>query len=143
MDSCPSHVTHDVIGLLAEAPVRIITFAPHTTQIFQVLDLTLFGVLKRRLGYELPFEDEKETVKFIMKVYHGFNQTMVEHNICRAFWAIGFEFDIEEEPYRLLFKEEKLRQIEGFRELWSIDFPLDQLSSGRQNIRFGWINKQE
>jgi hypothetical protein len=109
MDNCPSHVIDDIIGFLTEARVRVITFAPHTTQIFQVLDVTLFGVLKRRLGYELPFEDEKETVRFIMKVYHDFEQTMVELNIWRAFGVIGFEFHTEAEPYRLLFNEEKLR----------------------------------
>jgi hypothetical protein len=136
-------VTDDIIGLLTEARVCVITFAPHTTQIFQVLDVTFFGVLKPCLGYKLPFEDEKETVTFIMKVYHDFKQTMVESNIWRAFRAIGFEFDTEAEPYRLLFNEERLRQSEGFRELWSIDFPLDQLSSRRRNTRFGWINKQK
>jgi hypothetical protein len=41
----------------------------------------LFGVLKRRLGYKLPFEDEKETVKFIMKISRDFKQIMVEPNI--------------------------------------------------------------
>jgi hypothetical protein len=81
MDNCPSHVTDDIIGLLTEARVRVIIFAPYTTQIFQVLDVILFGVLKRRLGYKLPFEDEKGTVKFIMKVYHDFKQTMVESNV--------------------------------------------------------------
>jgi hypothetical protein len=143
MDNCPSHVIDDIIGLLAKARVRVITFAPHTTKIFQVLDVTLFGALKRRLGYKFPFEDEKETVKFIMKVYHDFKQTMVEPNTWGDFQAIEFEFDTEAEPYRLLFNEEKLRQSECFRELWSIDCPLDQLSSRRQNSRFGWINKQE
>jgi hypothetical protein len=113
--------------------------------------VTLFGVLKRRLGYKLLFEDEKQTVRFIMKGYHDFKQTMVEPDIWGAFRAIGceFEFDTEAEPYRLLFNEEKLRQSEDFRELWSIDLPLDQLSSRRQrqrqrqNARSGWINKQE
>jgi hypothetical protein len=75
------HITDDIIGLLTEARVRVITFAPHTTQIFQVLDVTRFGVLKRRLGYNLPFEDEKEAVGFIMKVYHDFKQTVAEPNI--------------------------------------------------------------
>jgi hypothetical protein len=39
--------------------------------------------------------------------------------------------------------ETKCRLV--FRELWSIDFPLDQLSSRRQrqNAQFDWINKQE
>jgi hypothetical protein len=99
MDNCPSHVTDEIIGLLTEARVRVITFALHTTQIFQILDVTLFGVLKQRLGYKLPFEDEKETVKFIMKVYHDFKQTMVEPNICGALRTIGFDFDLEAERY--------------------------------------------
>jgi hypothetical protein len=114
MDNCQSHLTDDVIGPLTEARVRVATFAPHTTQTFQVLDVTLFGVLKRRPRSQLPFEDEKETVGFIMKVYRDFKQTMVKPNIWGAFWVIGFEFDTEKEPYRLLFNEEKLRQTEGF-----------------------------
>jgi hypothetical protein len=94
MDNCPSHVTDDIIAVLTEARVRVIIFAPYTTQIFQVLDVTLFGALKRRLGYKLPFEEEKETVEFRMKVYHDFKQTVVESNRWRAFRAIGVEFDI-------------------------------------------------
>jgi hypothetical protein len=84
-----------------------------------------------------------------MNVSRDFKQTMVEPNIWGAFRAIGFEFEFnsEAEPYRLLFSEEKLRQSEGFRELCSIDFPVDQLSRQRQrqrqNARFDWINKQE
>jgi hypothetical protein len=45
MDNCPSHVTDDVIHLRTEAGVRVIAFAPHTAQIFQVADVTLFAVL--------------------------------------------------------------------------------------------------
>jgi hypothetical protein len=97
--------------------VRVTTFAPHTIQIFQILDVALSGVLRRRLGHNLTFEDEKETVQFRMKVCHNFKQTMVESNLWGAFRAFGFEFDTEAEPYRLLFNEEKLRQSEGFREL--------------------------
>jgi hypothetical protein len=97
MDNCPSHVTDDVIHLLTEARVCVVTFTPHTIQIFQVLDVTLFDVLKRRTRYELSFEDEKERPKFIMKVYHDFKQTMVEFNIwgtfqdvTRTLWHIPF-----------------------------------------------------
>jgi hypothetical protein len=81
MANCSAHVTDDVIRLLTEARVRVITFAPHTTHIFQVLDLTLFGVVKRRPRYEPPFETENSTVKFLMKVYHDFRQTMVPSNV--------------------------------------------------------------
>jgi hypothetical protein len=71
----------------------------HTTQIFQVLDVTLFGVLKQHSKYELLFGDEKATGQFMMKVYHGFKQTMVEPNIWKDFQALVFEFDTTSEPY--------------------------------------------
>jgi hypothetical protein len=69
MNNWPSRVTDNVISLLSEARRRAILFASHTTQIFQIPDVTFFGVRKRRLGYKLPFEDEKETVTLITKVY--------------------------------------------------------------------------
>jgi hypothetical protein len=81
MDNCSSYVTSDVIGLLTQARVRVITFASHATQIFQVLDLTLFGILKRYPRYELPFEDQTATVKFILKIYPNFKKITVEPNI--------------------------------------------------------------
>jgi hypothetical protein len=69
-----------------EARVRVTTVAPHATQIFQVLDVTLFRVLNPRPRYKLPFENEKKTV---------------EPNIWGTFQAIGFEFefDREAEPF--------------------------------------------
>jgi hypothetical protein len=47
MDNCSSHVSDDVVAVLANARVRIITFAPHTTHIFQRLDMVLFEALKK------------------------------------------------------------------------------------------------
>jgi hypothetical protein len=143
MDNCSAHVTDGMIHLLTEARVRVITFAPHTTHVFQVLDLTLFGVLKRRPRYALPFQTDNSMVKFIMKVYHDFKQTMVPSNVWGAFHALGFDYDTRREPSRLLFDEEKLRGRAGFEELWSLDFPLDQLSDRRRAAWFGWINGPE
>jgi hypothetical protein len=143
MDDCSVNVSDDVIRILTETNVRVITFASHTIQIFQVLDLTLFGVLKRRPRCELPFDDDNATVRFIMKGSHDFGQTMVRLNIWGAFRALGLEFDVGSVPYRLLFDKIKLRESAGFQELWSVDFALDQLSGRQRTARFGWINKPE
>jgi hypothetical protein len=121
----------------------MVTFARHTIQIFQVSDMTVFGVLKWRRRCELAVGDAKATVNFIIKVYHDFKHTMVESNTWRAFQALGLEFDTRSEPYSLSFNEEKLRESAGFRALWSIDFPLDQLSTRRRDASFGWINQFE
>jgi hypothetical protein len=65
MAHCSADVSDDVIRILTDARARVITFAPHTTQVFQVLDLTLFGVLKRCPRYELPFDANNATVTVI------------------------------------------------------------------------------
>jgi hypothetical protein len=73
IDNCSPQITQGVIELFSPARARVVTFAPQkpTTQIFQVLDLTLFGVFKRRGQYQLPVEDDAGRTRFIRKVYHG------------------------------------------------------------------------
>jgi hypothetical protein len=123
IDDCSAHVSDDVICILTEPMVRVITFAPHATQVFQILDLTLFGALKRCPRYELWFDDDNATVKVITKVYHDFTHTMSRPNIWRTFRALGFAFDTRREPSGLLFDEAKLRERTGFQELRSMTFP--------------------
>jgi hypothetical protein len=91
MDNCSLHLTPVVIDLLSTARVRIVPFAPHTTQIVQVLDLdfALFGVLKRRGQYQMPFGDDRRTARFIKKVYHDFRSTMTDINIWGHFEGLG------------------------------------------------------
>jgi hypothetical protein len=69
MDNYPSHLTCDVRDLLNTVRVRVVTFAPHTTRIFQLLDLTIFGMLKREGKYHLPFSDLGTMVNFVYNVY--------------------------------------------------------------------------
>jgi hypothetical protein len=47
MENCSPHVSDDIVAVLTSARVQIITFAPHTTHIFQMLDILLFGALKK------------------------------------------------------------------------------------------------
>jgi hypothetical protein len=142
MANCPSHVGDVILNLLREERVRVITWPPHTTQIFQELDTSLFGVFKRKGQYKLPFDDQP-TATFLLNVYRTFKQTMVKANMGGAFQQAGFVFEVGAEPYRLRFDEDKLSASPAFREMWSLDFPLEKLSTRRQNARFGWIKKQD
>jgi hypothetical protein len=80
-----------------------------------------------------------------MKSYHDFRQTMIQPNRRGVFFALGleFEFDMRRDLHGLLFDEVKLRAIAGFEGLWSVDFPMDQLSGRRHVVRFGWNNKPD
>jgi hypothetical protein len=72
MAHCSADVSDDRIHILTEARGRVITFASHTAQVFQILDLTLFRLLTRCPRYELLFDENYATVKVITKVYHDF-----------------------------------------------------------------------
>jgi hypothetical protein len=143
MDNCSPHISDEVIAALTNARVKVITFASHTTHIFQMLDVVLFGAMKKRASGLEMWNEEADTAAFIIRLYHDFKQTMVEVNIWGAFSAIGFSYDISESPYSLLFDEEKFRQSRRFMEFWAHDEPLESLSTRRRQIKFGWINKPE
>jgi hypothetical protein len=94
MDNCSARVSDDVIRILTEARMHVITFASHTTQVFQILDFTLFDFPKRCPRYVVPFDDDGVTIECIIKIYRDFRQTVIQPNIWRAFRALGFEFDL-------------------------------------------------
>jgi hypothetical protein len=77
MNDYSPHPTDAWIRLHIEARAYVISFAEHITQVFHVLDLSLFGVLKRRPRHELPSENENATVKFTMKAYQDFREITV------------------------------------------------------------------
>jgi hypothetical protein len=143
MDNCSPHTRPEVLKMLREYEVKVTTFQPHTTQAFQALDLSLFGILKRQLQYNLPLGNDDRVVAFIQKAFHSLKQAFVPDNVRNAFQILGFQFHIANSPYTRLLREEKLRGSQRFREIWDADDPLDQLSKRRREARYGWINQHE
>jgi hypothetical protein len=125
MDNCPFHTRPEVLTMLREHDIKVITFPPHTTRIFQALDVSLFDILKRKLRYKLPLGNDDQVVAFIQKAFHSLKQTFVPDNVRNAFKMLGFEFRIAKSLYTLLLREEKLRGAQGFREIWDADDPLE------------------
>jgi hypothetical protein len=81
MDNCSPHVSDEVVAVLTNARVPIITFAPHTTHIFQMLDVVIFGALKKHANGLKMFDEEQPAAAFLLRVYRDFKQTMIEVNI--------------------------------------------------------------
>jgi hypothetical protein len=122
----------DVIAVLTNTRVRVITFAPHTTHVFQMLDVMLFGPVKKHaIGLEV-LNEEPGTVALIFKLYHDFKQATVQVNTWGAFSAIGLTHDITQDPYGLLFDGAMFRQSHGFVERWERDARLQTLSTRGQ-----------
>jgi uncharacterized PurR-regulated membrane protein YhhQ (DUF165 family) len=47
MANCSPHIGDAVLAIFTRELVRVITFATHTTHIFQMLDVVLFGALRK------------------------------------------------------------------------------------------------
>jgi hypothetical protein len=118
MDNCCIHVQAETRQMLADHRVKVITFPPHTTHIFQSLDLSLFGNFKKKMNYKLPLESDETTAGFIRKIFHTLKQTRVEDNVRSSFMQIGLQYNIESTAYLLSFDDNVLRQSPGFISLW-------------------------
>jgi hypothetical protein len=103
---------------MAENHEKIVTFAPHPTPIFQVLDASLFGVLKKKKQFQFPFDNIDGTHLFIRKVYDVSKQTMTTDTIRDAFMP-GYQSNIRPDPYTLNF------------EMWETEYLLKGLSPRR------------
>jgi hypothetical protein len=64
-DNCFIHMRPAVVTTLTEDYVEVIAFPPDTIQIFQALDVSLFGVLKKKKEYKPPLGSDNLTVSFI------------------------------------------------------------------------------
>jgi hypothetical protein len=126
---------------LAALRVKVLTFPPHTTSIFQCFHLSLFGILKKRINHRLPLDSDDSTAMFIKRNFHNMKQTLVEDNVPSAFIQIEVRYHIDVVFHRLIFGESTLRESPGFLTLWRRDYPLGQLSIRRRNAQFGWVNQ--
>jgi hypothetical protein len=68
---------------------------------------------------------------------------MIEPNIWGPVRGIGVKYLVVDGVQRVSFDGMTLRESEGFKELWDIDFPLANLSPRRQSCKFGWIKEPE
>jgi hypothetical protein len=121
--------------------VKVITFPPHTTHIFQCLDLSLFGNFKKKMNYKLPLESDEHTAGLVKRIFHLMKQTLVKDNVENVFMQLDLQYNLEATPSLLHFDEGVLRESPGFASLWESDDPAEKLSYRRRNSAFGWVNR--
>jgi hypothetical protein len=137
MDNSSSHMSDDVTAILTHERVHIIIFTSHMTDIFQLLDVNLFGALKKHAMSFDTVDKESRVSRFVFNVYRDFKQTMVEVNILAGFATIGFIHDTDQIRSRRLFKREKFRESPSFVELREDNIPSNSFSERQRDSKFG------
>jgi hypothetical protein len=141
IDNCSAHVTPEIFRLLSENHVKIVIFAPHTTNIFQAIDLSFFGVFKMKEKFWMDQDDDKTFTATIHKLVDQFHSVATLENICGSFVMAGFLYSTRVMPYVLEFSREGMMKSASFRHVWELDIPLESLLMRRQKAQFGFVNE--
>jgi hypothetical protein len=67
MDNCSYHMSDDIVVIFTHERVIIITFDYHTTHIFQMLDMVLFGALKNHATGLGTLDEEQSAAAFMLR----------------------------------------------------------------------------
>jgi hypothetical protein len=74
MDNCCAHLGAETIRLLTDKNVKVITFPPHTSGIFQMLDLVFFGMFKhveRRLSEDSTLPIMQDHARRMLRAFES------------------------------------------------------------------------
>ena len=141
-DNCSSHLDDEMLRILAENLIIVITYPPHTSHVFQVLDLLLFGILKKYKKY-IPKDDTiSPKIDHLKRVFHSYEMSTCSSTIRSSFAKAGFVYYQKDEMNYLHLNRSKIENTKEFKEIWDINYPLEELSTRRKNQPRGWINKQ-
>jgi hypothetical protein len=133
-DNCCCHYSDDILQELAHHGILLITYHPHTSRIFEVLDVMLFGCLKSVKQY-LPRNQELDTC------FPPRRDSDNKHDNKRI---IGkSRFWVRQEKLHLLSVSQggKIRRGPEFQEVWRLDYPEARLSQRRRQQKSGWLNQ--
>lgn len=142
LDSCSAHIDDEILRILGENGIKAIAFPAHTTNIFQALDLVLFGIFKKKKETQKSTVDQNKQAFLSSKIINAYEETMTGSRIRSSFHRAGFTIDTSKNPHRLIFDENLLKDNPGFKELWDANIPIEMLSTRRRNHKFGWLNEQ-
>ena len=93
MDNFSSHCSQRIMDLLGNLNIQVITFPPHTTHIFQMLDLVTFGIMKTKMPQYKTSKDLSPAAEHIYKLYKAFEEATVSSSVRAAFVRAGFVYN--------------------------------------------------
>jgi hypothetical protein len=128
--------------LLDESKISTVVFPARTTNILQVLDLVLFGTLKKLKATPPRESDESSMQDRIPRLLQTSEQTGTSMTIRESFQKAGLYPDLGSRPFKVRFDEEKLRENVGFKKLWKRNISIEGLSLRRRILTSGVTKTQ-
>ena len=127
---------------MAENNIIVITYPPHTSHVFQVLDKLLFGVLKKHKKNIPKNDDIQPLIDHMYRIFHAYELSSCSTTIRSSFMKTGFEYFTKNNKLYLKMNKSKIQNSIEFKEIWNHNYSLDDMSMRRKSIKFGWINRE-
>lgn len=115
-------------------------YPSHTTNLFQVLDLSLFGLIKNENQY---FDEDLSEITLnnaIQKLLKSYEKSADSFNIRAAFKKGGFIIDNKTNPRTVKFEHERVINNVGFKEIWNFNIKMNEIPKRQRDKHFGVIN---
>jgi hypothetical protein len=124
-------MSNSMLENLTRHRVLVLTYPPHTSHIFQVLDGLLFSLAKRSKKYQIRDDTLPIHVDHILKLFRADEGAMARTTIQAAWRQTGFEYENRNMTTYLSINEGQIRESRDFREIWMFDYHESQLSARR------------
>jgi hypothetical protein len=131
-DNCLIHCRDQLFKEFAERGVSIITYPPHTSRLFQVLDLLLFGRLKAVKKYIPRADADPIDTDHLVKIFKTYELVTISTTVRASWKKAGFEYCKLDDTFQLLVNNGMIRDSPEFTEIWRMNFPLEGLSARRR-----------
>ena len=134
-DYCSAHVDDELLRELSENNVRFITFPPHSSHLFQPLDLVTFGVFKIHMKGKIDANSSLSQTEIITEIMNALEMVTITNNNRSAFKRAGMKIDASLYPKQCGIDVARLMQ--RIQEA--------NLSASQHNINtnsFGFLNKK-
>lgn len=134
IDNCPSHQCEELYKELANNNIRLITFPPHTTNLFQPLDLITFSQFKLEKSRIKSKYKKGTQIDLFHRNIAAMERATTSSNNRSAFYRAGLMIQTSIIPNVACVRENYLNNIVD-------NSQLDDNDNYNSSIAFGWINK--
>jgi len=146
MDNCHSHVSENIRLICAEENIRIVTYPPHTSHLFQPLDLLIFALFKRKKYVSEGYKSFNITIQRIAQMMNQIRMVCTPDNVRSSFRRAGIFIDYSITPHRIEINLDVIRKnYEGqaSNDMVSFEGQGPRQTRKRRKSIFGYINNGE
>jgi hypothetical protein len=139
-DNRSCHCSDEILQELANHGIILITYPPHTSHLFQVLDVFLFGHLQSEKKYLARDDNLNPHRDHAFCVFFAYEIATTSLTVRSSWEKAGFGCVRCDGIYSFWADARRIRASPESVEVWQVDYPEERLSQRRRQQKWGFLN---